>query len=113
MLIAAVAKLNGYFYSPDPEVFWKQGYSQDQSHIYVTTNYLDAKMLDSIATDLSMERLLICVPIFDIGLDKRYENIQVRKIPKSVLDKCEYGMDNYNLNIVDIPILDEEEWEDA
>ena len=25
MLIAAVAKLNGYNYAPDPDVFWKQG----------------------------------------------------------------------------------------
>lgn len=113
MLIAAVAKLNGYFFAPDTDVFWKQGYSQDKSFIYVTTEYLDAKMLDSIASDLSaMESLLICTPAFDIGLDKRYDNIQVKKIPKSVLDKCEYGVDNYNLNVVDIPIIDEEEWED-
>lgn len=114
MLIAAVAKLNGYFFAPDSDVFWKQGYSQDKSFIYVTTEYLDAKMLDSIAADLSaMESLLICTPAFDIGLDKRYDNIQVKKIPKSVLDKCEYGVDNYNLNVVDIPIIDEEEWENA
>lgn len=113
MLIAAVAKLNGYFFAPDSDVFWKQGYSQDKSFIYVTTEYLDAKMLDSIAADLSaMESLLICTPAFDIGLDKRYDNIQVKKIPKSVLDKCEYGVDNYNLNVVDIPIINEEEWED-
>lgn len=113
MLIAAVAKLNGYFFAPDAYVFWKQGYSQDKSFIYVSTEYLDAKMLDSIASDLSnMESLLICTPAFDIGLDKRYDNIQVKKIPKSVLDKCEYGVDNYNLNVIDIPIIDEEEWED-
>lgn len=113
MLIAAVAKLNGYSYAPDPDVFWKQGFSQDKSFIYVTTNYLDSKMLDSIAADLGgMESLLVCAPAFDIGLDKRYDNIQVKKIPQSVLDKCEYGVDNYNLNVVDIPIIDEEEWED-
>lgn len=113
MLIAAIAKLNGYNYSPNPDVFWKQGYSQDKSYIYVTTNYMDSKMLDSIYSDLGMmETLLICAPAFDIGLDKRYDNIQVKKIPQSVLDKCEYGVDNYNLNVVDIPIIDEEEWED-
>lgn len=113
MLIAAIAKLNGYNYSPDPDVFWKQGYSQDKSYIYVTTNYMDSKMLDSISSDLgNMETLLVCAPAFDIGLDKRYDNIQVKKIPQSVLDKCEYGVDNYNLNVVDIPIIDEEEWED-
>ena len=113
MLIAAVAKLNGYSYAPDPDVFWKQGFSQDKSYIYVTTNDLDSKMLDSIAADLGgMESLLVCATAFDIGLDKRYDNIQVKKIPQSVLDKCKYGVDNYNLNVVEIPIIDEEEWED-
>jgi adenine-specific DNA-methyltransferase len=113
MLVAAVAKINGFYYAPDGEKFWKQGFSQDSSFIYVTTQYLTAAMLDSIASELSpMENLLICAPAFDIGLSKRYDNINVRKIPQSVLSKCEFGADNYNLNIVDAPVLDEEEWED-
>jgi len=114
MLVAAVAKLNGYFFAPDPDVFWKQGHSQDKSYIYVTTTYLDAKTLDGLAAEVSpMEHLLICAPAFDTGLSLRYENIQVRKIPQSVLDKCEYGVNDYNLNIVDIPDADEEDCEDA
>ena len=113
MLVAAVAKVNGYFYAPDPEVFWKQGYSQGNSFIYVTTQYLTAAMLDSLAKEVdAFESLLICAPAFDVGLNKRYDNITVKKIPQSVLDKCEYGVDNYNLNIVEVPECDEEEWED-
>lgn len=113
MLVAAVAKINGYHYAPDSETFWKQGYSQDTSFIYVTTQYLTGEMLDGIAVDVgAFDNLLICAPAFDIGLNKRYENITVRKIPQSVLDKCQYGVDNYNLNIIDPPELDEEEWED-
>ena len=113
MLVAAVAKINGYHYAPDSETFWKQGYSQDNSFIYVTTQYLTGEMLDGIAVDVgAFDNLLICAPAFDIGLNKRYENITVRKIPQSVLDKCQYGVDNYNLNIIDPPELDEEEWED-
>ncbi|NLI13660.1 MAG: site-specific DNA-methyltransferase [Peptococcaceae bacterium] len=114
MLAAAVAKLNGFAYAPDPEVFWKQGKNVENSYIYVTTQYLTAKALDDIARDLpDYEKLLICAPAFDIGLGKRYENIDVRKIPQSVLNKCEFGADNYNLNIVNPPELDEEEWDDA
>ena len=113
MLVAAVAKVNGYFYVPDPDVFWKQGYSQDNSFIYVTTQYLTATMLDSLAKEVdAFESLLICAPAFDVGLNKRYDNITVKKIPQSVLDKCEYGVDNYNLNIVELPECDEEDWED-
>ena len=113
MLVAGVAKINGFHYAPDSEMFWKQGFSQDSSYIYVTTQYLTAAMLDGIAAELSpMENLHNCAPAFDIGLGKRYDNINVRKIPQSVLSKCEFGADNYNLNIVDVPELDEEEWED-
>ena len=113
MLVAAVAKINGFYYAPDPEVFWKQGFSQNNSFIYVTTQYLTAAALDGIAREVgAMENLLICAPAFDVGIGKRYDNINVRKIPQSVLSKCEYGVDNYNLNIIDPPELDEEEWED-
>lgn len=114
MLVAAVAKLNGFAYEPDTEVFWKQGHSRENSFIYVTTQYLSAAELDDIARDLpEYEKLLICAPAFDIGLGKRYENIDVRKIPQSVLSKCEYSVDNYDLNIVNPPELDEEEWDDV
>lgn len=115
MLVAAVAKLNGFSYGPNAEVFWKQGRSQGNSYIYVTTQYLTASQLDDIARDLpEYETLLICTPAFDVGLGKRYENIDVRKIPQSVLSKCEYGVDSYDLNIiVNPPELNEEEWDDV
>ena len=113
MLAAAVAKLNGFIYWPDRDVFWRQGHSVANSFIYVTTQYLTAKELDEIASDLAdYESLLICAPAFDIGLGKRYENIDVKKIPQSVLNKCEYGVDNYNLNIVDVPDFEEGEFEE-
>lgn len=113
MLVAAIAKLNGYTYAPNPDVYWNQGASQTGSYIYVTTEYLTAAQLDEISSDLpEHERLLICAPAFDVGLGKRYENINVRKIPQSVLDKCEYGAEDYNLNIINPPELDAGEWED-
>lgn len=112
MLVAAVIKVNGYYYAPDGNVFWKQGFCQDNSFIYVTTQYLTAQALDSIASEVgAFENLLICAPAFDVGLNKRYDNITVKKIPQSILDKCEFGADNYNLNIVDVPDLDEEDWD--
>ncbi|MDO4755191.1 MAG: site-specific DNA-methyltransferase [Parabacteroides sp.] len=112
MLVAAVTKVNGYSYSPNPDIFWKQGYSQDNSFIYITTQYLTAAMLDSLAKEVgALERLLICAPAFDVGLNKRYDNITVKKIPQSILDKCEYGVDNYNLNIQEVPECNEEEWD--
>lgn len=111
MLAAAVAKLNGFTYLPNGECFWKQGRVQDNSYIYVTTQYLTIKELDAIAIELAdFETLLICAPAFDIGLGKRYENITIKKIPQSVLSKCEYSVNNYDLNIVDVSEFEEDDY---
>ena len=73
MIAAAVAKINGFAYAPDPNVFWKQGYSHDNSYIFVTTQYLTVGLLDEIAAEIDpFEKLLICAPAFDIGLGRRY-----------------------------------------
>ena len=110
MLAAAVAKLNGYKYSPDENTFWKQGKSHENSYIFTTTQFVSAKYLDMLANDMQKsERLLICCPAFDVGLNDRYENIIIRKIPKSVLNKCDFGVDNYNMSIVDLSDIECEE----
>ena len=114
MIVAAVAKLNGFTYAPDSEVYWKQGFAHENSFIYVSTQYLEAATLDDIAKDLNdLERLLVCVPAFDIGIGNRYANIDIKKIPQSVLSKCEYGAVDYSFSIVSPPELDEEDWDDV
>ena len=102
MLAAAVAKLNGYKYDPDEKTFWKQGKSHESSYIFTTTQFVSAKYLDMLAGEMQeKERLLICCPAFDVGLNDRYENIIIKKIPQSVLDKCDFGVNNYNMSIID------------
>ena len=115
MLAAAVAKLNGYLYSPDEEVFWKQGriVGNESSYIFTTTVYINAEYVDKLSKELDFgDNLLICCPAFDKGINDRYDNITVKKIPQSVLEKCEFGKDNYNLNIIELPELDEEDYDD-
>ena len=110
MLAAAVAKLNGYYYNPDKDAFWKQGKSSEMSFIFTTTQYVTAQYLDSLANELAYkERLLICCPAFDSGLNNSYENITLKKIPESVLTKCQFGVLNYNMNIVELEDFDEVE----
>lgn len=114
LLAAAVAKLNGYKYSPHEKTFWKQGTCSENAFIFTTTEYVNADYLDKLSKELDFtERLLVCCPAFDLGMDNRYDNIEIKKIPKSVLDKCEYGKDNYNLNIIDTTEIEEdcEEWD--
>lgn len=48
-------------------------------------------------------------------LDKAYDNITVKKIPQMLLERCEFGKADYNLNIVHPPVYDDcdEEEEDV
>lgn len=98
MLAAAVAKHNGFEFMPDENIFWKQGKSHENSYIFTTTNYLTTKFFDEIANEMKdFESLLICATAFDVGLNERNEKISVKKIPLSLLKKCEYNVENYDL----------------
>ncbi|MFZ3371661.1 MAG: site-specific DNA-methyltransferase [Desulfitobacteriaceae bacterium] len=113
MLAAAVAKLNGYQYSPDETVFWKQGKGHESSYIYTTTRFVSANYLDMLTAEMQQgENLLICCPAYDEGLNNRYENITIKKIPQAVLDKCEFGARDYNINIGDTTIKESEDMSD-
>ena len=113
MLAASVAKLNGYRYSPDASCFWKQGVASEHSYIFTTTSYITAANLSAIADEMmAQELLLVCCPAFDTGLSNRFENITVKKIPLSVLNRCEYGADNYNLKIIETVDEPDEDFDD-
>jgi len=48
--------------------------------------------------------LLICCKTFSKTCDGKYENITLKKIPKMLLGKCEFGREDYSLNIISMPI---------
>lgn len=113
LLAAAVAKINGCKYNPDKKVFWKQGICSENSYIFTTTEFITPEYLDKLSADLGFSDIvLVCCPAFESGLDGKYENIDLKKIPQSILDRCEYGKDNYNLNIIDTSEI-EDEWEEG
>jgi adenine-specific DNA-methyltransferase len=106
MLAAAMAKQEGFSFQPDENKYWKQGRSTEQDYIFTTTQYLTRTMLDTIAEDLlSEESLLVCCAQFEAGLENVYPNINLRKIPAMLLNRCEFKQDSdYSLNIVDSPL---------
>lgn len=53
--------------------------------------------------------MIIACRSFDAGLEKAYSNITIKKIPQMLLDRCEFGKTDYNLNIVRPPVYDDEE----
>jgi adenine-specific DNA-methyltransferase len=113
MLAAAMAKHEGFTYEPNAESYWKQGYSSEHDYIYTTTQFLTAEGLDAIHSQMGEdESLLICCTKFQSECNNRYGNITIKKIPKMLLDRCEFAKDDYSLNIVCPPSFDDEEYDD-
>lgn len=109
MLAAAVALHEGFRYQPDSSLFWKQSVGNESSYLFVTTRHLNSIYLDSIKDTMEEgEYLIIACRSFESGLDKAYGNITVKKIPQMLLDRCEFGKTDYNLNIVHPPVYDDE-----
>lgn len=112
MLAAAVALHEGFRYQPDSSLFWKQSVGNESSYLFVTTRHLNSTYLDSIKNTMEDgEYLIIACRSFDSGLDKAYRNITIKKIPQMLLNRCEFGKTDYNLNIVHPPVYDDE-WDE-
>lgn len=110
MLAAAVALHEGFTYQPNDALFWKQSVGNEKSYLFVTTRHLNSAYLDSIkGTMEDDEYLVIACRSFDSGLEKAYEHITVKKIPQMLLERCEFGKSDYNLNIVHPPVYEDEE----
>ena len=109
MLANAVALHEGYNFNPNKEVFWKQSKSTENSYLFVTTKYVDINFLNSIKNDMEDEEyLVIACKNYDKVLEKKYSNIEIKKIPEMLLEKCEFNVENYNLNIINTPIYEKE-----
>lgn len=112
MLAAAMAKQEGFTYAPSAEVYWKQGYSSESDFIYTTTQFMTVEGLASIAEQMAEgETLLVCCTAFQSECKHAFENITIKKIPQMLLGRCEFAHDDYSLNIIDMPRVDEEEEE--
>ena len=114
MLAAAMAKHEGFDYEPSSDFYWKQGKSSENDYIYTTTQFLTKQSLEKIHDEMNEEEsLLICCKAFQPECESAYKNIAIKKIPKMLLGRCEFDKNNYNLNIISLPEIDDcEENED-
>ena len=109
MLAAAMALQEGFTYCPDDTFYWKQG-KNENAYIFTTTSHVTADYLASIHSEMQDdEYLVIACKTYDSGIEKLFKNITVKKIPQVLLGRCEFGKNDYSLNIVDMPIMEEEE----
>ena len=114
MLAAAMAKQEGYTYHPDQEVYWKQGFGSETDFIYTTTQFMTVEALSAIHDTMAEgETLLICCTAFQKECKQAFGNITIKKIPQMLLGRCEFGKDDYSLNIIELPdVEDVEEMEE-
>ena len=107
MLAEAVCKLDGFTYAPSDTVYWQHGHSTERDFIYVTTQHLSADQLAQLSDEVGPERtLLVLCTAFRVTRGagaERYPNLTVKKIPKQVLSRCEWGHDDYSLKVENLP----------
>lgn len=114
MLAAAMALHEGFTYQPDAENFWKQAVGNEKSYLFTTTKHLTAAYMDSIRSTMADdEYLVIACRSFDARLDKTSDHITIKKIPQMLLSHCELGKADYALNIVHLPVIEDEEETEA
>ncbi len=108
MLAAAVAKQEGFRYEPDADVYWKQARSSEKDYLFTTTQFLTVEMVDRIVTEMAEgESLLIACKAYQDACTRVSSQITIKKIPSMLYDRCEFGKDDYSLNIVNLPKDDE------
>jgi adenine-specific DNA-methyltransferase len=102
MLTEALCKLEGFTYAPSDSVYWQHGHSTERDFLYVTTATLSHEQLQALSDEVGPDRsLLVLCPAFRGRND--HSNLTVKKIPKQVLSRCEWGHDDYSLQVDNLP----------
>lgn len=111
-LAEALAKLEGFTYAPSEVQWWQHGHSSERDFIYVTTQNLSAEQLQALSDEVGSDQsLLVCCAAFHnvtaAKAAERWANLTLKKIPKMVLARCEWGHDDYSLNVANLPLAQE------
>jgi adenine-specific DNA-methyltransferase len=111
-LARAMCKQLGFTYAPseDPAEWWRHGQSTERDFLYVTTQSLTRDALKLLSDEVGPDRTLqVCARAFSGDVDG-FDNLTCCKIPTAILTKCEWGRDDYSLNVNDVaPELEADE----
>ena len=103
MLAEALCKLEGFVYAPSDTVYWQHGHSTERDFVYVTTQNLSPDQLQQLADEVGSDRSLLVLCTAFRGKAERWPNLTVKKIPRAVLTRCEWGHDDYSLSVENLP----------
>ena len=103
MVAEAMCKLMGYTYAPSETMYWQHGHSTENDFMYVTTLTLTREQLAKLSEEVGEKlSLLICCGAFRVKPDA-FPSLTLKKIPKAVLSRCEWGKDDYSLRVENLP----------
>lgn len=87
MLCEAICKIEGFKYKPDGVY---HGHSSERRFIHITKEFVNGEYIRSIATTLGENQSLLIYST-KVQSDLRLpDNIEVRRIPKDLMDKCTF-----------------------
>ncbi len=87
MLCEAICKIEGFRYKPQ-DVF--HGHSSERRFIHITTEFINARYIKSLSARLAEDQSLL---IYGTKIQSDMvlpDNIKVKKIPKDLLEKCDF-----------------------
>lgn len=103
MLAEALCKLEGFTYAPSETEYFIHGHSTETDFIWVTTQNLGHEQLAALSEDVGADRTLLVLCSAYRADTKHFPNLTIKKIPNAVLSKCEWGHDDYSLQVENLP----------
>ena len=103
MLAEALCKLEGFTYAPSDTDYWNHGHSTEHDFLYVTTQSLTHEQLRDLSEQVGDGRTLLILCAAYRGDVRSLPNLTVKKIPDHVRNRCEWGRNDYSLEIEDPP----------
>lgn len=90
LLIRGICKIAGFKYRNDGRL---HGISSESRFLHVTTRLVTQMYLDSLGEDISKNQSLVIYCTRRVGKLTVPDNIEIRKIPRDLLDKCDFEED--------------------
>lgn len=90
LLIRGICKISGFKYRHDGRL---HGISSENRFLHVTTRLVTQMYLDSLGEDIAKDQSLVIYCTRRVGKLTVPDNIEIRKIPRDLLEKCDFEED--------------------
>lgn len=97
MLAEAICEKVGFTFDPKSDPYWIHGYSTERDFIYVVPREVTNAELQHLSDEVGASRSLMVMCTAFRAEPKDFTNLTIKKIPKELLNRCEWGRDDYSL----------------